>query len=214
MNCGLSNLTALKNQILAPGLAVATDFDSDIQMVGLAVAGAFDSNCNRKFAFLADEQETVTGDRSHWYVNRFPFISFSKIELQFFRTDAWTDISGQPVSQNPSTGLVHFGFTLGRSPLMVRLTYSGGYFFETLEAADPGYPSVKPDGATALPTDLQAMFFLQCKRVWESLDKIGDKISEVGPGEKGGRFELGIGGLELAPIIKNFLSNKIRYQVT
>jgi hypothetical protein len=58
---------------------------------------------------------------------------------------------------------VHFAGPQGDFLQRLRVTYAGGYFFETLEPSDEGYPTAAPEGAAALPDDLQRAWVLQCQ---------------------------------------------------
>src|SRR6202000_394876 len=100
----------------------------------------------------------------------------SKIEMRYFMADAWSSIEGEPIQCDPSKGRVDFGYTLGRAPLQVHIIYNGGYFFETLEPTDGGYPSAAPAGSTALPAGILGAFLLQCKEIVNKMDILGAGI--------------------------------------
>jgi hypothetical protein len=208
MNAGLTNLDTLRKTLLASSLAGETKFDDRIKVIGLGMAGAFDKHCNRRLGYKENDTMQFSGDRPHYYLPRYPIVSVAAIQMKYFRTDAWTDISDQPISMNEEIGLVHFGYTLGRHPLQVKATWTGGYWFETKEPEDDGYPSAAPAGATLLPDDLRSAFLLQCERVWYAGDQLG--MGLVGkPGE-----ESGIERLELAPLVKTILKGYVRYQLS
>jgi len=219
MIAGLTNLDTLKKAILPSSMAAETKFDLMLQVVGLGVAGLFDSFCNRRLAWQAADNIVFSGDRPHYYLPRFPISGITKIEMRYFQTDSWTEITGQPISVNYENGLVHFGYTLGRNPLVVRATWDGGYWFETLEPDDAAYPSTSPavtdplalanGGSVApLPGVLRAAFLLQCEAVWAARDKLGLGLTDK-PGEQSG-----ITKLDLSPLIKTMLQPFIRYQLS
>src|ERR1017187_2989210 len=183
MNCGLSNLDTLKGHLLAGTMAGETKFDAVISMIGLGVAGLFDNFCNRNLSYMVDDFTQFSGDRPHWYASRFPVYSVKIINMAYFNTDTWCEITGQPIVENNLTGLIHFGYTLGRFPLMVNMLWTGGYWFETLEPDDEGYPSAPPpdpEGNRAIPARffllpdvLRAAFLFQCEALWAARDKLG-----------------------------------------
>lgn len=223
MNAGFANLTTLKQQLLAPELQTRNDWDNLLQVIGLGVAGSFGRYCNRDFDWKIGAQEVTQGERDHWYVRRTPVSSFTKVELRYFRADPWTDISGQPLAADEHKGLIHFGYTLGRRPIQVRITYNGGYFWEQLEPSTNGYPTPVPDDITNnpagidpssfnLPNDLIFAWVTQCRKVWEAADKIGSKITEVGSNTRNPSEALA--GLDLVPEVKEILNSYIRYQLT
>lgn len=233
MNCGLGNLDTLKRALI-PSLVKNPQFDLLIQSIGRGVAGAFDQFCNRQFAYKEKFTEIFMGNRAFWYAKRFPFISIATVELKYFQTDSWTDITAQPLIVNPETGQLNFGYTLGPAPLQCRITYTGGYWFQTLEPEndgyavcdtedDPGYPTSLPAAVQASPTnnppgiepykfllprELRDAWLLQCRNHWASLDKLG-----LGTIDKADA-QTSVNSLDLLPIVKRTLQSHIRYQLT
>jgi len=208
MNAGLGNLTTLKTHLLAKSLRSGTDFDTTILAIGLGIAGLIDTYTNRKMAYKADASVTVTGDRDHYYVDRYPFVSITSVQMRYFRTDDWTDITDQPIQTNEETGLVRFGFTVGSSQLQLRIVWTGGYWFETLDQGDDGYPSAPPDGVALLPDEIKLAWLLQCGEVWNKMDKLGAGITR----EPDSLSKLGT--LELSPLVKTMLQPHRRFQLT
>lgn len=210
MNAGLSNLASLKQFILPGSLAAASTQitpDAVILAIGLMVAGMFDNECNRKLAYAAGDTDEFSGDRDHWYLSRYPLVAITSVQMRYFTADSWTDITGQPLTVSNPTGLLHFGYTLGTQPLRVQVTYSGGYWFETLEPTDAGYPSTQPSGSQALPGALQGAFYVQCSEVWNKRDKLGLGISTAPD-----QF-IAVGKLDLSPIVKRALQPYRRFQL-
>lgn len=206
MNAGLGNLKELKSYLLAEALRNDSSYDAAIAFIGKGVAAMFDRHCNRNFAYAVDDQIIFTGDRPHYYLPRFPINESASItvEMRYFLADAWSDISGQPLSWNPQTGLLHFGYTLGRQPLQVRTTYTGGYWFDTTENATGS----RPAGATALPDDLKLAWLTQCAEWWNKKDKLG--LGIVNEADK----QTKTGALDLSPAVQQILQGYVRYQLT
>ena len=206
MNAGLGSLTDLKNFLLAEALRAGTEYDAALAIIGQGIAGLMDDFCNRKFGYAVNDQIIFTGDRPHYYLPRFPINESAAItvEMRYFLADAWTDITGQPISWNPQTGLLHFGYTLGRNPLQVRCTYTGGYWFDTTEDATGTLPA----GATTLPASVKLAWLTQCADLWSKRDNLGLGLA----GKPDERAKLG--ALELAPLIKTALQPFVRYQLT
>jgi hypothetical protein len=111
MNAGFSNTDTLRNFLLGNGLSAERKFDAAIMAIGLGMAGLCETFCNRQFAYLENDTLIFSGDRSHYYLPRFPIVSIAKVEMRYFIADAWTSITGQPISWNPESGLLHFGYT-------------------------------------------------------------------------------------------------------
>lgn len=220
MNAGLCNLTTLK-QLLLPGTLGTGDtrFDLALQVLGNGVRGAFEQFCNRRLAYLESDTVDFLGNRPHYYLPRFPISSVSKIEMRYFQTDDWSEITGQPISISYENGMIAFGYTLGREPLRVRATWTGGYWFETKEPGEDGYPSTKPtitdpvalrNGAVvaSLPDELLAAFLWQCETVWQSRDKLGLSLIDK-PDQQST-----LGKVELNPMARMVLNQYIRYQLS
>jgi hypothetical protein len=205
MNCGLTNLDTLRKHLLAGSLAAETKFDGVIKVIGLGMAGLFETFTNRRLGYLANDSWVTMGNRSHIYVPRFPIVTLASVQMRYFRTDAWTDISDQPIMMNEETGLVGFGYTIG---LQVKVVWTGGFWFETLEPEDDGYPSGIPAGAVALPDALRSAFLLQCELVWALRDKLGTGLIDE-PGK-----QTGIDKLEMSPMVREMLRPYVRYQLS
>ena len=219
MNAGFSNLNYLKKQILAGTMASDKRFDDLILALGLGVAGQFGKICNRDWAYQAGAQDVAQGDRSFWYVRRSPVTKWINVELRFFTADKWTSIMGQPLASDEEKGMINFGYTLGRSPMQVRVTYNGGYIWEQLEPDDAGYPSVIPPDITNnaagldpakynLPDELRLAWLQQCKHVWKNQDKLGTSVLSDGD-VKSLRFPE-----DFAPGVTQTIAQFKRYQLT
>ena len=218
MNCGLTNLDTLKRHLLAGSMASESQFDSVIAIIGLGVAGMFDTFTNRKLAWMAGDVVTYSGDRPHMYLPRYPIREVTSVNMRYFQTDTWCEITGQPITVNFESGLLHFGYTLGRFPLQVQTVWSGGYWYETLEPDDEGYPSAAPEAGSdpnglparffLLPDALRSAFLWQCEAIWAARDKLGmglvDKPSQ----------QSGLGELKMSPIVEAMLRPFVRYQLS
>jgi hypothetical protein len=215
MTAGFSNLASLKSFLLARSLQADTDYDAKIQAIGLGAASLIDQHCNRHFAYLANDMEIFTGDRPAYYLTRYPIATnpdgtpqIAQINMRYFMTDAWTNIEGEPIQVNPQTGLVSFGYTLGRAPLQVQIIWTGGFWFPVLDSGEPNYPDTLPAGATPIPNDLVAAWQFQCAELWNKLDVLGTGISAdpdkvAKPGD-----------LRLVPLVETMLAKYVRYQLT
>jgi hypothetical protein len=222
MNCGLGNLDSLRRHLLPATMQADVSFDPVITDIGKGVARLMDRHCNRAFSYKEGAMRIFGGDRDHYYLDHFPVVIISQVQLRYFRADNWADISGQPLSENDETGLLHFGYTLGIPPIQVQVTWTGGYWFETAEPSDPTYPSTiplaiqeaqannpgaLPSDAYLLPDDLRLAWLLQSREVWNKIDKTG-----MGLVDKPDQQTL-TGALDLSPQVKGMLQPYIRYQM-
>jgi hypothetical protein len=209
MNCGLTNLESLRKHLLASTMAGERGFDNVITDIGQGVAALIEAGINRDLGYLADAEILFTGDREHYVVPRYPLVSVKSVQMRYFDSQPWQDISGQPIRTNAKSGIVYFGGTLGTEALQVRMVWTGGYWWETLEPEEEGYPSVMPTGATALPNDLRAAFLLQCRAVWQLIDKLGTDLLKS---ESGAAATLQ--SMTMIPMVKQMLNEYTRYQLS
>lgn len=212
MNCGLANLETLKRHLLADSLRDGREFDQVITSIGQSVAGLIDAFTNRKLGYLGAAEIVFTGDRRHYVLPRYPLVAVASVESRLSDADEWTKLDDEPWTTHAASGLIRFGGELGDELLQVKVKWAGGYWFETLEPDDDGWPSSAPVGATALPADIQGAWLMQCRAVWAAIDKLGGDILKTGSSSQ---FVSGsLAGLELIPMVKAMLQGHIRYQLS
>jgi hypothetical protein len=209
MNCGLGNLDGLRKHLLPGSLGADTKFDDKIIDIGSGVAAIMEQFCNRKFARVAGDKATFQADRASFVLPRYPVEAVTAVELKL--TDA-EDFQAQDISFIQSTslasGIVYLPEQADSGPYwaQVRFTYTGGFWFETLEPDDAGYPSVMPASAKALPSDLRLGWLLQVREVWNKIDKLGTGLVDTPD------TQTKTGVLDLSPIVKRVLQNYVQMQ--
>lgn len=209
MNAGLGSLTYLKTQLLAEALREGTAYDAALTAIGQGVAAQFEKHCNRYFARTVSDTFTTSADRPHLYLPRLPVESIASVALKSDPTTGFvTQASSAIINSNLESGFVYFGGELGAYWEQIRLTYTGGYWFDQTEDASDSLPA----GATALPESLRLAWILQCKKVWEVSDPLGGHI--VPSKENLQLVGLSLAGLELVPQAKDILHGFIRYALT
>ena len=204
MNLRLGNLTELKGQLLAASLRADTNYDAVITGIGLGVAVQFDRYCNRQLQRVENEQEVFPADRRHWYLSRYPVESISLCEKQDSVEDGWVTLPELIQAQQLEQGYVMFIAVQGYYWSRLRITYTGGYWFDETEDGS----GVMPGTATALPAEVKLAWYLQCQNVWKRWEKLGSGITE--------RPELSgaAGQLALAPAARGLLNGHKRMQIT
>lgn len=186
MNCGFSNLDFLKKQVLAKTMTSDKRFDIFIGAIGLGVAGQFAAFCNRSFSRVVNDQKIISADRVEFCLSRYPVESVSLVEMKLTEKDGWQQVDAPPwailQTIDQAAGIVRFpeDDDLGPYYAQVRITYTGGYFWEQLDPDEAGYPTAMPAGAFALPDALRIAWLLQCKHVWANQDKLGTDILASG----------------------------------
>jgi hypothetical protein len=211
MNLGLGNLIELKRYLLAGSLVGGADYDRAITAIGKGVAGLFNKHCNRVFERAAGAVDQFSADRRLWITRRYPIETIASIEQRDTMQGGWVALTLNDVIMNrdDAVGIIKFGAVQGSHQSEMRLTYTGGYWFDSTEADPPS--EVPPGGATLLPGDVKEAWYLQCAEVWEKKDKLGTSIT----GSGGATFVAQLlAGLTLVPLVKEKLAGYIRYQVT
>lgn len=222
MNAGLTSLSLLKSWLLPASMVAGVDYDDQIQGIGRGVAGLIDTYCNRKIARVVGDTFEISGNRMHLVVPRYPLEAVTKIELRESMSAGWIDqgVVNSLVSQLVlEAGLIDFGSIFGASSSRIRVTYTGGYWFneQDTDYAPPAEPttedpdlSLLPSGATLLPADLQLAFQTQCEWVWTKRDKLGLSIGEKQDNVFGGS----LAKVVLLDGVKEQLNSYKRYSLT
>ncbi len=213
MNAGFSNLASLKAWLLPAGLITGSDYDQQIAAIGLGVVGRFERHCNRKFARVEDFVEIFPADRTKHVVQRYPIEAISKIEVQQVKQDGFAELPDLIINQQNDAGLIYFYGQQGWQRGLVRITYTGGFFWETLDSDDDGFPTELPDGATAIEAELLLAWQLQCEHVWTQRDKLGLAIG-TDPHASHTRVVPSLALIDLLPDVEKLLNGFIRYQLS
>lgn len=206
MNAGFSSLTALKAQLLNEALRADTGYDAKITAIGLGVAGKFAGFCNREFARVAAGTHVTTGGRASLIVPRYPIEAITALDVRDTITSGWVDSLLTLDTYNPESGTVYFSTPLDYA--QIRVTYTGGYFWDTSEDAEN--PDTQPEGSTALPEAIRSAWFLQCQHIWRADDKLGLSLGQT----ESDKPAPGLGDLDLIPLVQSMLKDYVRYALT
>ena len=212
MNCGLGNLDTLRTYLLQSGFTQPELFDDLLPILGKGVAGAMQRYCNRDFQRSTSAVDEFAADRSYYILRRYPVESITSLELRETYDGAWTAQTLTDVLTQLATysGLVEFGGQLDLGTTRARITYTGGYHFETLEPADVGYPTALPSGATALPDDLRLAWLVQCNAWFIKRDKL-NLVQLAGASPDAAATVAALAGRDLEPEVKTMLKPFVRY---
>jgi hypothetical protein len=206
MDLGLGNLAELKGHLLASGLAATSKFDAVIAAIGKGSAATFERYCNRRFGRVVGAQDSFSGDRTTFCLSRFPVESITTVEIRDDMVAGWQaqTVNDVILQRDDPCGLIQFGFVVGIQWTQVRITYTGGYWYDTTEDAS----GVQPVGSSLLPHDLKLAWLLQCQEIWNSRDKLGTGIAQKPTDQPK------MDGLDLIPQVKSILQGFKRYQMT
>ncbi len=211
MNAGLSNFDTLKKHLLAGSTAKTdTRFDTAIQAIGLGTAAAIENFCQRKFFRSGADTQIIGADRCQFLLSRFPLETVTAVDLKLSEADGWEPVDLADIQTiDLKNGIVYFPDTADLGPYygQVRITFAGGYWWETAEPDDDSYPTAPPAGSNALPSDLQLAWLMQCEVIWSKRDKLGSGLVDD-PDAKSK-----ISTLELSPLVKQMLGQFVRYNL-
>jgi len=212
MNAGLGNLDTMRRHLLAGTIRSERRFDDALLEVGRVVAATFERHCNRAFAWTDGDTVVASAAREHVILPRYPVATVSKVEVRADAGSEWEELSGEPVEVLEEAGLVRFAGAPGDATGLVRVTYSGGYWWDSLEPEDEGYPGSAPAGATELPDALRTAWLMQSRAVWASYDKTGVDVLRTGSSSQ---FVTGsLTQMELAPMVRELLNGYVRYALS
>lgn len=168
MNAGLGNLASLKNHLLVESLRARTTWDEMLETIGLTVAAQFERFTDRKFVRVAGEIEEHRADTGYIILHRYPIESISAIAQRESVNDGWSALTVNDVVVNRSdaSGLVEFAGPLGTRLSRLKVTYTGGYWFDTTEDES----GTQPAGSTAVPGDLKGAWLLQAQAMYQHMD--------------------------------------------
>jgi hypothetical protein len=213
MNLGLGNLIELKRFLLAPDLASEATWDAVVTALGQGVARLLESYCSRRFERTVGAADVFSAARMSWILQRYPVESIASIDQKDSASDGFVSLGAvNSVIQNwdAQSGRVDFGAIMGAHSGWVKITYTGGFWFDTTETDPPSV--VPPGGATLLAEDIKLAWFLQCKKVFEVMDPLGTGIIKGGSNVQ--LVGLSLIGLELIPQVKQLLAPHVRFQIT
>lgn len=210
MNLGLGNLDDLKQFILPEGVRDQTEHEAVLARIGLGVVARFEGFCNRAFDRVVGAEDTFTGDHFGWTLQRYPVGAIASVALKATDAEGWIVQPDAIEISKLESGRIDFASVLGGYRSLVRITYTGGYWYETLEPAENGYPSTMPVGATAVPDDLKLAWLMQCQSVWEGKDHMLPK-GLAADGQTTIPFNLR--DVRLLPEVEGTLRAYLRYQL-
>ena len=172
------------------------------------MAGKIEGHLNRKLARVAGDVAITTGGCASWIVPRYPLEAITGLDVRDTAAAGWVDSLLALDSYNPEAGTVYFSASLDYAQL--RVTYTGGFWWETAEPADDGYPTAQPAGAAALPDAIRTAWLVQCEHVWRRRDKLGISIGQT----ESDKPAPGLTDLNLVPLVVEMLREHIRYALT
>ena len=206
MNCGLGNLNELKAWLMPEG--IGDEFDAVLQTLGKAVADQLETACNRTFGRQIDATYEASGDRSLMIVPVYPIETVTSLELQPMHGDPWEDITTAMLGVRSISGMVFLNGPQGRPHSRLRVTWSGGFWWDDTEDST----GEQPEGSALLPDDLKHAWRQQCAMVWEQRERLGIPLEAPVKSQK----VIGVSGLqniEVLPEVQRVIQHYRRFSL-
>lgn len=191
-----STLTALKAFVLPSPLQDRSDYDAALQQIGEGVAEAFDRFCDRKLRRAVDDSFIVSGRSTVCVLPRYPVESITRTETREDYSAAWVEETGLVDLLFARSGVLDITPSGGEHS-QLKVIFTGGYFVDLTGDTD------LPSGATAMPSDLMLAWQLQCKHVFDIMDKDGESFRDADRGLGGALVSLL--NIDLLPAVENRL---------
>ena len=193
----LDTLSNLKAFCLPLSLQAKDGYDGLLTAIGAGVASRFESFCNRKFGRVSGDTYETNGDRQIIVLPRYPLESVAQVEFRYRHGDDWTVESDAIASVDEESGLVTLCYALGDYQSRIRITYTGGYWYDAVGGQS------QPVGSAALPEHILLHWKAQCKHLFDSLDVTSSSLSEK-------QWVSRIASYDLAPEVKAALQPERR----
>jgi hypothetical protein len=161
MDAGFSNLSYLKDRLLLASDAAGAIYDEPVLALGRSVASFFESHCDREFARVVDHVYEAPADRNFVIVPRYPIDSVASAFVRDNLVDGWK--AQEILNILPDSGLVYFVSDVGIYGSTVKITYTGGYWWDTSEDNS----GTQPVGSTPIPQGLVLLWVQFCKYLWD-----------------------------------------------
>jgi hypothetical protein len=226
MDLGLGNLATVKNFVLPAAIVGDTSYDGVLAAIASGIAGRFQSYCNRRFARVVNDISRFPANRSHYYLPRYPFETVASLTLRATAQDPWSDVTSAIIQKDELIGLIDFYVILADEMSLLQCTYTGGFWYETKEPTDAGYPTAQPGGQynpSSNPTgsfgltdpiygapSLQEAWLIQCLHEFQSKDRL---LPEGLADRTKSRSDLRFEQMQLLPEVQNAIGQYRRYQI-
>lgn len=193
---GLGTLGELKRYLLNAGIAAETTYDEALLALGRGVAGQIDRYCNRTFKRGASITEDFRGGTDLILLGRYPVESVASIGLKSTGESVFTTQTDIIDTVGLDSGILALVSELGTHRDQIRVTYTGGYWYDP---TDDG-TGTQPTDAALLPYDLKLAWLNQCLHVWSKRQNLGLDHAITDPQQK-----TTFTNLDLFPAVKTTL---------
>lgn len=169
MNAGLSSLAKLKQAVLPDSMRASAMWDDTLLALGLGVADAIESHLDRKLGWKVADVALCEAQSLVISLPRYPVSNVSAVERQAAPNQTWESVSGSVTRYSLPSGIIYFRNPPGDDAATLKVTYSGGFWWDTDEEGT----GEMPEGATALPAALFTAWAMQVQAQCNALDLFG-----------------------------------------
>lgn len=204
MNVGFSSLTKAKALLLPAATRTNPMWDDQIITLGLTVAELIEGHCARKLAWVEGDTFETEANRIVISVPRYPVIEWTALEMQTEPGATWEDVSDSILRYEAASGLLHFRTPPGDVSQTLRVTFMGGFYWDTTEDAT----GTAPEGAPALPNVFLSAWTLQMQAIAQAMDLFG---AAAGKPQSKGNENTRLPLAELLPIVQTMINPYRRF---
>lgn len=205
MAAGLGTLKELKARLLPATQQAVTTWDVMLSQIGAGVAAQFDQFTNRTLTRTADLETICRADRLNIALPCYPLESVASVEMKDDETSGYLSIGLSSIwTWEQNSGLLRFAGRPGPETSWLRITSTGGYWYNTNE----GTPDTQPANSFLLPYDLKEAWFEMCETIWAATDRLGLSASSKKPEEKSAAKSV-----RMSDFVKQTLSSYTRFSM-
>jgi hypothetical protein len=143
---------------------------------------------------MADDVLEMPADSMMNQLPRFPIEGTPVLALRSAGSDTWEVQSGAIDNVGANSGLLYLVAPIGTSRDRLRITWTGGYWFNPQDA--PAEDDELPEGATEVPAGLQLNWLLQCQHILAGRELLAEKSLPSGKASLAVSAEAGINLLQ------------------
>lgn len=204
-NTGFGPLIELKRHLLPEALRSKTTWDDQLTLIGKAVVARFERFTNRTFARATADTYTFQGGVTGVVLPRYPIEDVTDLDLKINGATSWDDYNDSIANYSADSGIVEFEIVMGRADDLVRVTFDGGFWWETAETED----TAQPAGSTAIPDDLKDAWMVQTQAEVEARNILGTVGASIGTNSRNTPNDLT--NHQLLPLVEKVLTPHRRF---
>jgi len=199
MNAGFGSVTLLKSLVLPVSLRAQSGWDDALARLGRGVVAQFEQFTGRTFGREADAEFFCDAARKVVSLPRYPLEEVSEIALRLSLEAGYEAQTDVIANTDLKAGLVILSQPLGSIDDQIRVTYTGGFWWDTTEDSS----GTLPTGAATVPDDLITAWMMQVQHAAQQTNLFTTQAIDV--------KKANVAEYDLIPAVKRTLLAHIRY---